>query len=155
MKIEYGLVCFIFTCLCLPYTYAEETVNERLIRVEESIKSLDMRLTQRIEDTNKRIDELRQDINRRFDDSSKDIDDIRSLMHLVMASLFAIIAMICGLIVYIVRKDRQESQQLQQFDPTLDLKNSVQKVMEKVDALEYDFREKVIPLWDDHKLKYA
>jgi len=48
--------------------YAEnETVNERLIRVEESIKSLDIRLTQRIDDTNKRIDELRQDINRIFD----------------------------------------------------------------------------------------
>ena len=58
-----------------------------------------------------------------------------------MASLFSIIAMICGLIVYIVRKDRQESQQLQQSNSTLDIKNMIQKVVEKVDTFENELRE--------------
>ena len=53
----------------------EEKVSERLIRVEEAIKSVDSRLSQRIDDTNKQIDLLRQDLrdyhqnmNQRFDD---------------------------------------------------------------------------------------
>jgi len=146
------------TFFLVSYTYAEkETINERLVRVEESIKNLDLRLTQRIEDTNKRIEDtnkridiLRQDINRPFDDSSKDIDDMRSLIYVVMASLFTIIAMICGLIVYIVKKDRQETKhQPQQPEPLPDLKIIVQKVQ----TLEKDFREKVIPLWEHFSFK--
>lgn len=53
----------------------KEKVSERLIRVEEVIKSVDSRLSQRIDDTNKQIDLLRQDLrdyhqnmNQRFDD---------------------------------------------------------------------------------------
>jgi len=144
--------------LNLTSVYAEkETVNERLIRVEESIKNLDMRLTQRIEDTNKRIEDtnkridiLRHDIDRRFDDidrrffndQNKNIDNMRSLIFVVMASLFSIIAMICGLIVYIVKKDRQETtpSKQEQFDYRF--------IVQKIDSLEDDFRQKVIPLWE-------
>jgi hypothetical protein len=190
------IIWIVITCLSVPYAYAvKETVNERLIRVEESIKNLDMRLTQRIEDTNKSIyhtnksiDILRQDIDRRFDEMSKAIDkrfdaygnrfdaydrrfdDIISLIYVVLASLFTIITMLCGLIFYIVKKERQktmpEKNELQATIKKVDLLENDfhQKVMpllehfdfrlilQKIDALENDFREKLIPLWKHFKI---
>jgi exonuclease VII large subunit len=226
MKKILCIIGAVFICFTVSNAKAEkDTINERLIRVEETVKSLDIRLTQRIDDTNQRIDELKQDINRRFvetnqkidktneridalkqdinrrfdesnqainrrfdesnqaisrrfdessrrfdesnqaisrrfDDSSQDIDNVRALMYVILAGLFSILAMICSLIVYIVKKDRKETNQSHlQNEIIPDLKIIVQKV----DTLENDFKEKVIPLWEHYnnhvtqepQLKYA
>ena len=202
------ILCIIgiaYICFTLSNVHAEnDKINERLIRVEETVKNLDIRLTQRIDDTNKRIDDLKQDmnrrfietnqafnkrfdesqqafnkrfdesqqeinrrfdesnlaINRRFDDSRHDIDNLHALMYVILASLFSILTMICGLIVYIVKKDRKETAQSKdQKDIIPDLKI----IVKKVDTLENDFKEKVLPLWEyfnnqDHQstqFKYA
>jgi len=130
MHTKYLIFVILTIYVSIPYAHAEkETVNERLIRVEESIKSLDLRLTQQ-------IDLLRKDIDRRFDDSSKDVDDMRSLIYVVIASLFSIIALICALIVFIVRKDKQTvSDSANQNDFLI--------VLKKIESLEHDFRETI------------
>jgi TolA-binding protein len=201
MKKILCIIGAVFICFTVSNAKAEKyTINERLIRVEETLKNLDIHLTQRIDDTNQRIDdtnqridELKQDINRRFDesnqainrrldesnqainrrfdesnqaisrrfdDSSQDIDNVRALMYVILAGLFSILAMICSLIVYIVKKDRKEtSQPHPQNEIIPDLKIIVQKVV----TLENDFKEKVIPLWEHYnnqdnqepQLKYA
>ncbi|KPA16685.1 conserved hypothetical protein, secreted, partial [Candidatus Magnetomorum sp. HK-1] len=76
---KYILISGLIIILFLPCVSSaeNETINERLIRVEESVKSLDSRLTQRIDDTNKQIDLLRQDTNKRIDDTNKQIDLLR------------------------------------------------------------------------------
>jgi len=80
----------------IPYVHAEnETINERLIRVEESIKSLDIRLAQRIDDTNKRIDELRQDINRSFDSQNV-------FNYFIIGGIFTMLTLVSTLIVLII-----------------------------------------------------
>ena len=121
MKKYICIIGIALTCFTVSIVNAEnDTINERLIRVEESVKSLDIR----INDTNKRIDELRQDMNRRFEESNQNInrrfeesnqninrrfEDIRSLMYVILTSLFSILAMICFLIVYLVKKEKKET----------------------------------------------
>ncbi|KPA18452.1 conserved hypothetical protein, membrane [Candidatus Magnetomorum sp. HK-1] len=88
---KYTLVVVIVFVISLivNYAYAEkETNNERLIRVEETIKSLD-----------NRFELLRQNMNRQFDNSN-------TLIYFVLGALFTILGLICALIVMLVR-DRQ------------------------------------------------
>ena len=69
MHSKYLIFVILTIYVSIPYAHAEkETVNERLIRVEESIKSL-----------TQQIDLLRKDIDRRFDDSRKDLDALISM----------------------------------------------------------------------------
>ncbi|KPA17355.1 conserved hypothetical protein, membrane [Candidatus Magnetomorum sp. HK-1] len=95
MKKYLIIVGFVLISLNLPCAYAEkETVNERLIRIEETIKNLDMRLNQRIDDTNRQIDLLRQGINRRIDDVNKRLDDSRSYDLAIIVAILSLMAMI-------------------------------------------------------------
>ena len=87
---KYTLVVVIVFVISLivNYAYAEkETNSERLIRVEETIKSLD-----------NRFELLRQNMNRQFDNSN-------TLIYFVLGALFTILGLICALIVMLV-KDR-------------------------------------------------
>jgi len=96
MKKLFIIVTYALILLYTPIIHAEkETVSERLIRVEESIKSLDMRLSQRIEDTNKQIDLLRRDIDRRFEDE-------RIFNYFILGGIFTVLTLICTLIVVII-----------------------------------------------------
>lgn len=113
---KYLCIIIMISCLSVSYVYAEkETVNERLIRVEESIKGL----AQRIDDTNKRIDELRQDMNRRFDDQNV-------LNYFILGGIFTVLALISTLIVLIIW-DRRST-----LKPIIDEITNLQKLKTKV-----------------------
>jgi len=96
------LIIFVIACLVSPYAYAEnETVNERLIRVETSVKSVGKQLegtNKRIDDTNKQIEFLRNDIHSLRNDMSdlrKDVSGLKgSITHTLFLFLFAILALI-------------------------------------------------------------
>jgi len=69
----------------------EEKVSERLIRVEEVIKSVDSRLSQRIDDTNKQIDLLRQDLRDYHQNMNQRFDDFNFRMLMFFLAIIAII----------------------------------------------------------------
>jgi predicted nucleic acid-binding Zn-ribbon protein len=69
----------------------EEKVSERLIRVEEAIKSVDSRLSQRIDDTNKQIDLLRQDLRDYHQNMNQRFDDFNFRMLMFFLAIIAII----------------------------------------------------------------
>jgi tetrahydromethanopterin S-methyltransferase subunit G len=69
----------------------EEKVSERLIRVEEIIKSVDSRLSQRIDDTNKQIDLLRQDLRDYHQNMNQRFDDFNFRMLMFFLAIIAII----------------------------------------------------------------
>ncbi|KPA15286.1 conserved hypothetical protein, membrane [Candidatus Magnetomorum sp. HK-1] len=78
MKIYFFSAVIILIVLIVPYSYAEETVNERLIRIEETIKSLtnEMRqgfknIDQRFKNIDQRFEDFNQNINQRFEDNDK------------------------------------------------------------------------------------
>ncbi|MBF0450448.1 MAG: hypothetical protein HQK75_07080 [Candidatus Magnetomorum sp.] len=112
--------------LVASYAYAEETTNERLIRVEESIKSLDQRLSQRIDDTNQKIEYLRDDI-------SNLRAGITSLNQTLFFFFFAILAIIIW--------DRRTALQ--------PLKNDISAIKEKLkviwDHFRFDKKTTIIP----------
>jgi len=144
------LIIFVIACLVSPYAYAEnETVNERLIRVEESVKSIDRRL----DDTNKRIDLLREDINKRFEQTDKIIDkrfesmdkrldDNMSMMHTIFNTLIALIGLICALIAFIIY-DRVRANR-----PVQEKVEQIEKAHESINKTIVDIKANIKQLWE-------
>ena len=71
MKIYFFSAVIILIVLIVPYSYAEETVNERLIRIEETIKSLTNEMRQGFKNIDQRFEDFNQNINQRFEDNDK------------------------------------------------------------------------------------
>jgi len=79
---NYFLISVLFLCLIVPYASAEnETVNERLVRVEQSVKSLDKRVEQSVKSLNKQIEQSVKSLNKRIDDTNARIDMLRQDMN--------------------------------------------------------------------------
>ena len=79
---NYFLISVLFLCLIVPYASAEnETVNERLVRVEQSVKSLDKRVEQSVKSINKQIEQSVKSLNKRIDDTNARIDMLRQDMN--------------------------------------------------------------------------
>ena len=145
------LLIFVVVCLVSPCAYAEnETTNERLIRVETSIKSIDKRIdvtNKRIDETNTKIDLLRQDMNMRFEESNRNInkrlDFFGTLMIFTIGSLFTVIALICGLIAYIFF-DRKKA-----AEPATEKIAEIQIAhKESIRSIKENFDEKIKQIWD-------
>jgi len=90
------------------------STEERLIRLEEGQNAIEKRL----DDTNKRIGDLNASINGRFDDTNRRIDDLRAEMSnrfddlrfwlgLITTAVFAALAGLFGLWLYLIRNLRQ------------------------------------------------
>ncbi|KPA13203.1 conserved hypothetical protein, membrane [Candidatus Magnetomorum sp. HK-1] len=90
MKINFILIFFILISSTAPFVYAEESINERLVRVEESIKNL-----------SQQMDLLRQNINRRFDDE-------RVFNYFILGGIFTLLTLI-GTLIVIILWDRRSS----------------------------------------------
>ncbi|KPA18562.1 conserved hypothetical protein, membrane [Candidatus Magnetomorum sp. HK-1] len=169
---KYFLIFGLIICLIVPCAFAEnETVNERLIRVEESIKSLDKRIdgtNNRIDETNVKIDLLRQDMNKqndllrqdmntRFNESnqrnSERFQDMRALMYVILGCIFTVIAGIVCLIAFIIydrqtatkptREKVEEMEKVQKENLV-----SIQSIKENMTNLENKFKNKIKQIWD-------
>ncbi|KPA17722.1 conserved hypothetical protein, secreted [Candidatus Magnetomorum sp. HK-1] len=203
---KYFLIPGLILSLLVPcVSYAEnETVNERLIRVEQSIKSLDKRIdgtNKRIDETNAKIELLRQDMNKqndllrqdmnkqndllrqdmnkqnellrqdmnkqndllrqdmkaRFSESnqrnSERYQDIRSLMYVILGSIFTLIAGISCLIAYIIydrqtaakpaREKVEEMEKVQRESLV-----NIQSIKENMTNLENELKNKIKQIWD-------
>ncbi|KPA10829.1 conserved hypothetical protein, membrane [Candidatus Magnetomorum sp. HK-1] len=164
MKKYFFISGIILSLLMTCTSYAEkETTNERLIRLEESVKNIDLRLNDTNkqiallrqdmnkqndllrqdmnkqndllrQDMNKQNDLLRQDMNIRFEDSNnrnnERYQDMRTLMYVIFGGIFTIIALICGLITYII----------------FDRKTVVKPVKKQVEDLEKAHKESLVTI---------
>jgi septal ring factor EnvC (AmiA/AmiB activator) len=107
----------------------DDTVKERLIRLEEGQKSLN----QRFDDVNKRFD----DVNKRFDDVNRRIDDLRSdidkrfnWLYLLVSAIIALNGAMVGSVVWLARQERPMS------------KKELQKLIEEeTDTIKFDLAE--------------
>jgi len=121
---KYTLVVVIVFVISLivNYAYAEkETINERLIRVEETIKSLD-----------NRFELLRQNMNRQFDSSN-------TLTYFVLGALFTILGLVSALIVMFVR-DRQSANKPIIEKVQVNTEN-LKSIREKINTLENNYKK--------------
>ncbi|KPA12120.1 conserved hypothetical protein, membrane [Candidatus Magnetomorum sp. HK-1] len=119
------VIVFLFCVLIVPVLYADEPVNDRLIRIEASIKNL----SQRIEDTNKQVDLLSQDMNRQVEFLRNDIsslrNDVSSLKGEINQTLFLFFFAIVAIIIW-------------------DRRSTLKPVWEKID----DLQEKIMHIWE-------
>ncbi|KPA15204.1 conserved hypothetical protein, membrane [Candidatus Magnetomorum sp. HK-1] len=123
---KYFLIFGLIICLIVPCAFAEnETVNERLIRVEESIKSLD----KRVDETNVKIDLLRQDMNKRFDNQ-------QVFNYFILGGIFTMLTLISTLIIFII----------------WDRRSSLQPLWNEIDQMKRELKEKFILIYDHLEL---
>jgi len=130
---NYFLISVLVFYFIVPYASAEnETVNERLVRVEESIKSLDKRIdgtNKRIDETNVKIDLLRQDMNKRFDNQ-------QVFNYFILGGIFIMLTLISTLIIFII----------------WDRRSSLQPLWSEIDQMKRELKEKFTLIYDHLEL---
>ena len=80
-------VILLISCNVFAGDIEKETTNERLIRVEETVKATN----QRIDDTNKQIDLLRQELRTYNQNMNQRFDDFNYRMLMFFVAIIAII----------------------------------------------------------------
>jgi len=117
------ILCLILILIPLTaFSQQDDTIKERLIRLEEGQKSLN----QRFDDVNKRFD----DVNRRIDDLRNDIDKRFNWLYILVSAIIALNGAMVGSVVWLARQERPMS------------KKELQKLIEeKTDTIKFDLAE--------------
>lgn len=82
----------------------QETLQERIARLEENIKSLDKRLEENIKNLDKSIGELK-DANKRVEEKLDEyLEKISSMRAMMVAITFAVASFVSGVIGFFFKK---------------------------------------------------
>lgn len=117
------LLCLLLILIPLTaFSQQDDTIKERLIRLEEGQRALN----QRFDDINNRFD----DVNRRIDDLRNDIDKRFNWLYLLVSAIIALNGAMVGSVVWLARQERPMS------------KKELQKLIEeKTDTIKFDLAE--------------
>ncbi|ETR67512.1 MAG: hypothetical protein OMM_11513 [Candidatus Magnetoglobus multicellularis str. Araruama] len=125
-RIIYIVCIILILCLVRSNVHAEnEMVNERLIRIEESIKSLNIQLNL-----------FRQDIDRRFNEVNRRFNDQNVLNYFILGGIFTVLTLVSTLIVLIIWDRRSTLKPI--IDEIADLQKLKTKVYEIYEHLGLD-----------------
>ena len=125
-RIIYIVYIILILCLVRSNVHAEnEMVNERLIRIEESIKSLNIQLNL-----------FRQDIDRRFNEVNRRFNDQNVLNYFILGGIFTVLTLVSTLIVLIIWDRRSTLKPI--IDEIADLQKLKTKVFEIYEHLGLD-----------------
>ena len=98
-RIIYIVCIILILCLVRSNVHAEnEMVNERLIRIEESIKSLNIQLNLFRQDIDRRFNE----VDRRFNEVDRRFNDQNVLNYFILGGIFTLLTLVSTLIVLII-----------------------------------------------------
>jgi hypothetical protein len=115
-------LCFLLILIPLTaFSQQDDTIKERLIRLEEGQKGLN----QRFDDVNKRFD----DVNRRIDDLRNDIDKRFNWLYLLVSAIIALNGAMVGSVVWLARQERPMS------------KKEFQKLVERTETIDFEVAE--------------
>lgn len=89
-------IVFLILILFLPLSLwsqqtQQQTIEERLIRLEMGQQNLEKRLEDFRNDVNIRFSELRTDVNHRFESVDKRFDDLKFWLQLILGTVVAIL----------------------------------------------------------------
>jgi hypothetical protein len=132
-RIIYIVCIILILCLVRSNVHAEnEMVNERLIRIEESIKSLNIQLNLFRQDIDRRFNE----VDRRFNEVDRRFNDQNVLNYFILGGIFTVLTLVSTLIVLIIWDRRSTLKPI--IDEIADLQKLKTKVYEIYEHLGLD-----------------